>query len=129
MSLGDHIASLGGIWVPPTTIKSYFFSADPMFNEIQVYTVVKGKIIDSLRVTGDKPIITISHRGQSRTSTETPLCPAHRCKPRTAAVEKLTRGSPKLLNLGEVAQKAFAPLEVDHRCARMKSFADCLLSF
>jgi hypothetical protein len=43
MGLGDHIASLGGIWVPPTTIKSYFFSADPMFNDIQVYTVSQSK--------------------------------------------------------------------------------------
>jgi hypothetical protein len=64
MSLGGHIASFGGIWVPPTTIKSYFFSADTMSNDIQVYNVVKTKIIDRLKVTGDKSSITISHAGQ-----------------------------------------------------------------
>jgi hypothetical protein len=63
-------------------------------------------------------------RDRSHTNTETPLCPAHRCKPRTTAVEKLKRGSPKLLNLVKWLRNAFAPLEVDDRCARMKSLAE-----
>lgn len=63
MSLGDNMVSLGDVCLPPTTIKSYFFSAAPILNDVQVYIVVKGKIIDSLKVTGDKPIITISHTG------------------------------------------------------------------
>jgi hypothetical protein len=39
-------------------------------------------------------------------------------------VEKLKRGSPKLLNLVKWLRNAFAPLEVDDRCARMKSLAE-----
>lgn len=39
-------------------------------------------------------------------------------------MEELGRGSPEPLNLVEQLRNAFAPLEVDHRCARMKSLAD-----